>query len=137
MALNRDRPVNEVPMTSPTYILLAVADPGKSAELYSRLLGQTPVELSDTFALYILPTGWKLGLWKKDGMEPTPLAPGGSELGFNLPDKAAVNALLTDWTALGLTIVQTPTELDFGYTFVAADADGHRLRAFALSDTPA
>ena len=123
-------------MTSPTYILLAVADPRKSTEIYNRLLGREPVELSDTFALYVLPTGWKLGLWKKDGMEPAPLAPGGSELGFNLPDKAAVDTLHAEWAELGLTIVQNPTDLDFGYTFVAADSDGHRLRVFALGEYP-
>lgn len=123
-------------MTSPTYILLAVADPGKSAALYNRLLGHEPVELSETFALYVLPTGWKLGLWKKDGMEPAPLAPGGSEIGFNQPDQAAVDALHAEWTELGLTIIQHPTDLDFGYTFVAADSDGHRLRVFALGEDP-
>ncbi len=123
-------------MTSPTYALLAVANPRKSTEIYNRLLGLEPVELSETFALYVLPTGWKLGLWKKDGMEPAPLAPGGSELGFNLPDRRDVDRLLEDWTALGLAIVQSPTELDFGYTFVAADSDGHRLRVFALSESP-
>lgn len=121
---------------SPTYVLLAVADPRKSADLYNRLLGREPVELSDTFALYVLPTGWKLGLWKKDGMEPAPLAPGGSELGFNLPDRTDVDQLHEDWKALGLVIVQRPIDLDFGYTFVAADSDGHRLRVFALGEDP-
>ncbi len=123
-------------MTSPSYALLAVADPRESTKIYNRLLGLEPVELSDTFALYVLPTGWKLGLWKKDGMEPKPLAPGGSELAFNLPDRSDVDRLHAEWSDLGLVIVQSPTELDFGYTFVAADSDGHRLRAFALSESP-
>jgi hypothetical protein len=29
-------------------------------------------------------------------------------------------------------IVQSPCDLDFGHTFVGLDADGHRLRVFAL-----
>jgi hypothetical protein len=28
-------------------------------------------------------------------------------------------------------MAQTPTEMDFGTTFVALDPDGHRLRVFA------
>ncbi|WP_374468302.1 hypothetical protein [Ferrovibrio sp.] len=28
-------------------------------------------------------------------------------------------------------ILQPPTAMDFGYTFLAADPDGHRLRVFA------
>jgi len=123
-------------MTSPSYALLAVADPRNSANIYNRLLGLKPVELSDTFALYVLPTGWKLGLWKKDGMEPAPLAPGGSELGFPLAERSDVDRLHADWKTLGLAIVQSPMDLDFGYTFVAADSDGHRLRVFALSENP-
>lgn len=123
-------------MTFPRYVLLAVADPRKSTEIYNRLLGLEPVELSDTFALYVLPAGWKLGLWKKDGMEPAPLMPGGSELGFPLAERGDVDRLHAEWKSLGLTIIQHPTDLDFGYTFVMADSDGHRLRAFALSENP-
>ncbi len=123
-------------MTSPNYVLLAVKNPRKSTEIYNPLLGLEPVELSETFALYVLPTGWKLGLWKKDGMEPAPLAPGGSELGFPMAERADVDRLHTAWKNLGLAIVQSPTDLDFGYTFVAADEDGHRLRVFALGDNP-
>jgi len=33
----------------------------------------------------------------------------------------------------GLVIVQAPTEMDFGYTFVASDPDGYRLRVFSPS----
>jgi predicted enzyme related to lactoylglutathione lyase len=36
-----------------------------------------------------------------------------------------------EWKRRGLTIVQAPTRLDFGTTFVAVDPDGHRLRVFA------
>ncbi len=121
-------------MTTPTYLLLAVADPAASAALYTPLLGVAPVETSPTFYLYVLATGHKIGLWRKDGMEPTPLSPGGMEIGFPLPDRDAIDAAFSDWQALGFTTVQAPTELDFGYTFTLADPDGHRMRAFALSE---
>jgi len=29
-----------------------------------------------------------------------------------------------------LDIIQEPVQMDFGYTFVATDPDGHRLRVF-------
>lgn len=123
-------------MPQPSYILLSVTAPRESAALYNRLLQLEPVELSDTFALYVLPTGWKLGLWRKDGVAPAPLPPGGAEIAFAQPDKAAVDAVFADWQGLGVEVLQTPVGMDFGYTFTVADADGHRLRVFALSDDP-
>jgi predicted enzyme related to lactoylglutathione lyase len=42
----------------------------------------------------------------------------------------AVKAKFTDWKRRGLNIIQEPVQMDFGYTFVAADPDGHRLRVF-------
>jgi hypothetical protein len=35
------------------------------------------------------------------------------------------------WQALGARIAQAPTKMDFGFTGVALDPDGRRLRAFA------
>ena len=43
---------------------------------------------------------------------------------------AAVDATHADWKERGLPILQSPTEMDFGRTFVAGDPDGHRLRVF-------
>jgi predicted enzyme related to lactoylglutathione lyase len=40
------------------------------------------------------------------------------------------------WTKLGLEVVQEPTRMDFGFTFVVADPDGHRLRPFVLAADP-
>ncbi len=58
-------------------------------------------------------------------MEPAAqLTGGGGEVGMSLADKAAVDALHDQWVAHGATIIQSPTTLDFGYTFVAQDLDG-------------
>jgi hypothetical protein len=38
------------------------------------------------------------------------------------------------WAARGLSIIQSPVAMDFGYTFVALDPDAHRLRVFAPSN---
>ena len=123
-------------MRTLNYLLLAVRDPQKSAELYTRLLGREPVENSPTFALYVLPTGLKIGLWLASEVEPTPRPAGGIEISFTEESRDAVTATHDEWKKLGLKIVQAPTDMDFGFTFVAEDPDGHRLRPFVLADQP-
>lgn len=121
-------------MTQPNFILLYVSSPVESAALYSRLLGREPIEASPAFAMFALDGGFKLGLWARHTVEPM-VAPSttsaASELAFAQPDAAAVDDLHAAWTALGLTIIQAPTSMDFGYTFTAVDLEGHRLRAYA------
>lgn len=118
------------------YLLLAVKDPRRSAEIYDRLLGVKPVENAATFVLYVLPTGLKVGLWAAADMQPVPRPAGGVELSFSLPDENAVRETYAAWTKLGLEVVQEPTRMDFGFTFVVADPDGHRLRPFVLAADP-
>jgi catechol 2,3-dioxygenase-like lactoylglutathione lyase family enzyme len=121
-------------MTQPHFILLYVSSPVESAAFYARLLGREPVEASPTFAMFALSPGLMLGLWARHTVQPM-AAPGalaaGSELAFAQPDAAAVDGLHAEWTALGVTLLQAPSSMDFGYTFTAVDPDGHRLRAFA------
>ncbi|HAT3692123.1 MULTISPECIES: VOC family protein [Serratia] len=122
-------------MTLPSMTLLYVDNPLNSAAFYQRLLGQAPVELSPGFALFVLNNGFKLGMWAKQGVKPAAtLTGGGSELGFLCQDPQEVEARYNQWRELGLPIEQTPTEMEFGYTFVARDPDGHRLRVYALSE---
>ncbi|WP_375451042.1 VOC family protein [uncultured Devosia sp.] len=121
-------------MRTLNYLLLAVADPARSAALYTRLLGVEPVEYSPTFVLYVLPNGVKIGLWIRSEIEPAPKAAGGIEISFTEDSKDAVRATYAAWKALGITIVQEPTDMDFGFTFVAEDPDGHRLRPFVLAE---
>jgi predicted enzyme related to lactoylglutathione lyase len=123
-------------MSTLNYLLVAVARPLASAELYSQILGVAPVERAETFVLYVLPSGLKLGLWARGDMQPTPLPAGGVEICFSEKDDDAVRASYAAWKALGLPIVQEPTRMDFGFTFVAVDPDGHRLRSFALANNP-
>ncbi|BEM82319.1 VOC family protein [Serratia nevei] len=122
-------------MTLPSMTLLYVDNPLNSAAFYQRLLGQAPVELSPGFALFVLNNGFKLGMWAKQGVKPTAtLTGGGGELGFLCQDPQEVEARYNQWRELGLPIEQAPTEMEFGYTFVARDPDGHRLRVYALSE---
>jgi catechol 2,3-dioxygenase-like lactoylglutathione lyase family enzyme len=118
-------------MPSPTFVLLYVDNPPASGGFYADLLGLPPVETSPTFVLFALDGGLMLGLWSRHTAEPSAAAPGGGELAFTAADAAAVDARHADWVARGLRMLQTPTDLDFGRTFVALDPDGHRLRVFA------
>lgn len=119
-------------MTHPSYVLLYVQSPAASAAFYSQLLARNPVESSETFALFVLDGGFKLGLWGRDGVIPkATLMGGGAELCFALADDGEVDAWHARWSAQGMPVLQLPERMDFGYTFVATDPDGHRLRVFA------
>ncbi len=123
-------------MRTLNYLLLAVRNPAESAKLYSKLLGREPVENSQTFVLYVLDNGIKIGLWVKDEIDPAPKPAGGIEVSFTEASDDAVRATYGEWKALGIKIVQEPARMDFGFTFVAEDPDGHRLRPFALGHNP-
>ncbi len=122
-------------MHTPHYTILYVADPQASARLYAGLLGAEAIDAMPTFALFALEGGRMLGLWAKDAVKPAADVHGsGSEIALRVDDTAAVDALLADWRGRGVTVLQEPAQLDFGYTFTVADPDGHRLRVFARSE---
>ena len=123
-----------MPAHTPNFLLLYVADPAASAGFYTALLGRPPVEASPTFALFALDHGLMLGLWRADTVQPPAakaVKAARHELAFPVADEAAVRALFSAWSAMGLHMLQEPTAMDFGFTFTAADPDGHRLRVFA------
>lgn len=117
-------------MLSANQILHYVADAPKSAALYAKILQAEPIEASSNFAMFALPNGTILGLWARHEVEPKATLPGGTELGFTVDSDEAVRLTHDAWAKLGLKILQEPTKMDFGYTFTAADSDGHRLRVF-------
>lgn len=123
-------------MPHPSYSILYVADPQASAPLYAELLDAQPVDASPTFVLFALEGGKMLGLWTRAAVQPpvSQDAASTSELAFRVADTGAVDALHDAWRARGLAILQAPQQVDFGYTFLAADPDGHRLRAFARNE---
>jgi catechol 2,3-dioxygenase-like lactoylglutathione lyase family enzyme len=113
-------------------IVLYVDDVAKSAAFYADLFGREPVESSATFAMLPMPPVM-LGLWQRREVAPAAAgAPGALEIDFGVDTPAAVEACYEDWKKRGLRIAQVPTEMDFGFTFVALDPDGHRLRVMAL-----
>ena len=122
-------------MLEPNCTILYVDSPLASAAFYANILGREALEAAPTFAMFVLQNGSTLGLWSKHTVEPAPTATGGgTELGFTLDSVAAVDALYARWQQQGLPMLQAPTSMDFGYTFVALDPDGHRLRVFVLQE---
>ncbi len=119
-------------MTDPNFVILYVKDPSASAAFYADVLGRAPVEASPTFVMFALSSGLMLGLWLRDNVVPVAdAAAGGAELAITVGDADAVRAAHADWSRRKLPIAQPPTAMDFGFTFVALDPDGHRLRVFA------
>jgi catechol 2,3-dioxygenase-like lactoylglutathione lyase family enzyme len=112
------------------YLVLAVKDAQKSGALYAKLFDATPIFDAPTFVMFGLGNGVKLGLWQIDEINPPPRPAGGVEISFTETDNAALEATFERCKALGLTILQAPTMMGFGYAFAAEDADGHRLRPF-------
>jgi catechol 2,3-dioxygenase-like lactoylglutathione lyase family enzyme len=119
-------------MPSPSSIILYVESPAASAKFYTDILGRAPLEASPNFVMFALSDGMMLGLWARHDVMPAAVARGGAaELAVTVPDVAAVEAMHADWCRRSIPIVQLPTMMDFGYTFLAVDPDGHRLRVFA------
>jgi catechol 2,3-dioxygenase-like lactoylglutathione lyase family enzyme len=119
-------------MRNLNFVILYVDSPPASAAFYAELLGKQPVESSPTFAMFAMDSGVMLGLWSRHTVEPAATAAGGgAEVAFTVADAEAVRATHVDWSRRGLPIVQEPTAMDFGHTFVALDPDAHRLRVFA------
>lgn len=118
----------------PNFFILYVDNPLASAAFYAGLLGRPSIEASATFAMFALDSGVMLGLWSKHTVAPAAAAAaggGGTEVAFSVDGKAAVDALHAAWSEQQVPMLQAPCTLDFGYTFVALDPDGHRLRVFA------
>jgi predicted enzyme related to lactoylglutathione lyase len=114
-----------------SFLLLYVDNPPASAAFYAGLLGIPPVETSDTFCMLPAAPGVMLGLWSKHSVAPAATPPGGCEFALTVADAGEVETTFTSWMARGLKIAQKPCKMDFGYTFVALDPDGHRIRVFA------
>ena len=121
-------------MANPNFIMLYVADAQRSADFYENILGRKPVQASPGYSMFALDNGITLGMWKRDTVEPAPEAPaGGGELCFAQDSDAAVDERFAEWTGQGMVVAQKPTRMSFGYTFVALDPDGNRLRVYKLA----
>lgn len=113
--------------------ILYVADTAKSAAFYSLLTGATPVEASPGFVLFAFKSCGRLGLWRRDTVTPAVSAPSGAgEIDFLVTDKIAVEIAYQAAIERGETVAQVPMQLDFGFSAVLLDPDGHRARIYQL-----
>ncbi|MCM5553940.1 VOC family protein [Pleomorphomonas sp. NRK KF1] len=123
-------------MFRPNSLILYVDDVDRSTAFYRDILKADPVETFQDFSVFVLGEGFVVGLQSKHAIDPKPQPSfGGFELSFSNATKEDVDALHAAWTAKGVEMVLEPTTLEFGYTFVAADPDGHRLRVCATDTT--
>lgn len=121
------------PVFTPNSVILYVSDVKASTGFYRKILGSGPVETYPGFSVFSLSDGMTLGLQAADQIEPAaePYIGGGELSLSNVESADVVDRLYARWKALGISMVLEPTTLEFGYTFVAADPDGHRLRVCA------
>lgn len=110
-------------------IILYVTDPNASADFYSKILGFAPADLSPGFAMFVLPSGLKLGLWIKEGVKPASEFSGcSSEIVIHTKDAETVESAHQTYLAAGISVIDPPVQREFGLSFVVADPDGHRVR---------
>lgn len=116
---------------TPNLIILYVADPDRSTAFYENLLGAAPVERSPAFAMFVFPGGIKLGLWSRTAVEPAVTGSTGAfEIDVPLANAAEVDTVFARLSAAGHTVLQEPTDMEFGRTFMLADPDQNRIRFY-------
>lgn len=125
-------PVSHSSLYAPTSVIFYVADVEASTEFYRSILGTDPLETFEGFAIFLLKGNFTLGLQDAASIDPKAEPHiGGSELSLSDTTREEVDRFYAEWVSRGVPMALEPTELDFGYTFVALDPDGHRLRVCA------
>lgn len=112
------------------YVLFYVESPEATAAALETVLGTPAVEVSATFVLVVV-NGVRLGLWRRDGVRPTPEGRGeSSEIAMAVAAREEVEGHHAAWLAKGLPVLQEPEEMDFGYTATVALPGPLRVRVF-------
>ena len=119
-------------MLEPSAVVLYVDNLLVSSAFYQDLLGIKPEEDSPTFHSFKLSNGMGLGLKAKHSIEPPANENGSGELAFTLDNNGEVDELFVEWQGMEISMAQSPTVVPYGYTFLALDPDGNRLRVVSL-----
>lgn len=123
-------------MFKPNSLILYVNDVALSTKFYADILKQQPLETYQDFSVFALNDTFILGLQSKHAIDPKPQPhTGGVELCLSDVVEEQVDAIYQEWLAKDIKFALEPTRLEFGYTFVALDPDGHRLRVCATDTT--
>ncbi len=121
-------------LLKPAVIVLYVEDITTSSRFYQNILGINPEEASPSFHSFAFSKEMSLALKAQHTVEPPPEGKNGhGELAFVLDNQKQVDELFIEWQAKAMTISQLPGFMPYGYTFVALDPDGHRLRVVSLT----
>jgi predicted enzyme related to lactoylglutathione lyase len=124
-------------MADLNFILLYVEDVAASEAFYAKVYGRPAVESSPGFAMIPAAPGVMLGLWRRNGVAPPASVPGGGEISIPAASEADVAVTMARWQTFGARVAQAPTQMDFGFTGVVLDPDGHRLRVFCPAERQA
>ena len=116
----------------PSAVVLYVDNLLVSSAFYRDLLGIKPEKDSPTFHSFKLSNGMGLALKAKHSVEPPAQENGGGELAFILDSNREVDELFVEWQRKEINMAQSPTVVPYGYTFLALDPDGNRLRVISL-----
>ena len=123
-------------MFKPNSIIIYAEDVSKSTGFYAKILKAEPLERYNEFSVFALSSDFILGIQSKAGIDPKPQVHfGGFEICMSDITNDEVDSIYQQWHELNVQIEMPPTQLDFGYTFVALDPDGHRLRVCATDTT--
>lgn len=121
-------------MLKPSAVVLYVDNLSVSSAFYQNLFAINPLEESPTFHSFQLSNGMGLALKAKHSVVPTYDGNGThSELAFTLENHKKVDEIFVTWQAKEIEMLMPPTVMPYGYTFVALDPDGHRLRVISLA----
>lgn len=116
----------------PSVIVLYVTDLAISSQFYQDLLGLKPITESPTFHSFTFSNGMSLALKAKNSVVPPAEEENANgELAFTFDNDDKVDELFAAWQHKKINMIFPPTQLPFGYTFVALDPDGQRLRVAA------
>lgn len=116
----------------PNVVVLYVDNLATSSAFYEDLLGIKAEAASPTFHTFTLSKGMSLGLKAQHSVEPPSDKNGSGELAFTLKSSKEVDELFAEWQKTDINIALSPTIVPYGYTFLALDPDGNRLRVVSL-----
>ena len=116
-------------MTTSIVSIVYVNDAPATARFYGDLLDLSPSFETPGYITFDLGPGADLGLWSGQFEDLSPEVPRTSEVCVAIGGGAdELNAIFKRWQAKGVTILREPHDAGFGLTFLAADADGNRIR---------
>lgn len=119
-------------MTASQLLVLYVENLANSLDFYTRARNARVLESSPQFAMLESPDSGRFALWNRAAVvPPVDVTSGAMELVFMVDSPAMVDSLYSSWKAQGARVLQEPTALEFGYSFMVLDPDGHRLRVLA------